>query len=85
MKYYSDMDSNTYAIACALPGEDDKEIRNLYPVSDVNLPFSFFPQPQVHIEDPLNPANNVGKSSYQFHQIRVSQITYSPNFSQSLE
>lgn len=66
MKYYSDLDSTNYAIACALPKNESSEVRNLYAVSDSNQPFSFFPQPHIYIDDPLNPSNNVGKSSYQF-------------------
>ena len=71
MKYYSDLDSTAYAIRCALPREDFGDIPNLYAVSD----FQFFPSPQIYIDDPLNSSNNVGKSSYQFQQIKVSDQT----------
>jgi hypothetical protein len=66
MKYYSDLDSTNYAIACALPGEDSSKVMNLYQVPEINNTFTFFPQAQIHIDDPLNVNNNVGKSSYQF-------------------
>lgn len=45
MKYYSDLESTSNAIACALPGEELVETRNVYPVPDVGQAFSFFPQP----------------------------------------
>jgi hypothetical protein len=32
LKYYSDLDSTSYAIACALPGEDWNKVMNLYQV-----------------------------------------------------
>jgi hypothetical protein len=64
MKYYSDLDSTSNAIACALPGEEVGETRNVYPAPDIKQTFSFFPQPQIYIDDPLNQNNNVGKSSY---------------------
>ena len=35
MKYYSDLDSTSNAIACALPGEENGETRNVYPVPDL--------------------------------------------------
>ena len=75
MKYYSDLDSTGYAITCALPGDESGEVRNIYPISDVTTSNFFFPQPQIHIDDPLNQSNNVGKSSYQFQQIKVSPMT----------
>ena len=34
MKYYSDLDSTSQTIACALPGEEVTETRNLYAVPD---------------------------------------------------
>ena len=42
MKYYSDLESTSNAIACALPGEDKGETRNVYPVLDIGQHFSFF-------------------------------------------
>ena len=44
MKYYSDIDSTNYAIACALPGADVSKVMNLYLVSESNSAYSFFGQ-----------------------------------------
>ena len=45
------------------------ETRNVYPSNDTNF---YFMAPHVVIDDPLNQGNNVGKSSFRYPNIKVS-------------
>ncbi len=63
---YSHFESETFGISAYLPGKKPEK-PNHYSL----IQFLMLQSHTIQIDDPLNPHNNVGKSSFRFDEIKV--------------